>query len=162
MSLWQSEIHCAGWEPGQPGWSPPALGQLLLVRWMTPATQLESKPLYSPPPSKRGWGGVGVVTLLLYKQPRNSLDFAFWPTEPKIFTICAFIEKNLSTSILDRYLSYHQYREMHRNGVILPDVILRQEDKSTAISLKDQGNGLGQNRPCRLKNKGPGGLSPRD
>lgn len=161
MSLGQSKIHCVGCEPGQAGWSPSASGQLLLVRWMTPAVQLESKPLYSPPPSKRGWGGAGVVTLLLYKQPRNSLDLAFWPIEPKIFTIWAFIEKNLSTSILDRYLSYHQYREMQQNGVILPDFILRQEDEHSHFG-KRPGNGLGQNRPCKLKNKGPGGLSPRD
>ena len=39
---------------------------------------------------------------------------------------------------------------------------LRQEDKSTAILEKERGNSLGQNRPCKLKNKGAGGLSPRD
>ena len=27
---------------------------------------------------------------------------------------------------------------------------------------KGLGTGLGQYRPCKLKNKGPGGLSPRD
>ena len=51
---------------------------------------------------------------------------------------------------------------MYQNGVILPDGILRQKDKSIAIFGKGPGKGLEKNRPCELKNKSPRGLGLRD
>lgn len=44
--------------------------------------------------------------------------------------------REVSASMLDKYSSYCQYKEMYQNGVILPDGILRQKDKSIAILEK--------------------------
>ena len=50
--------------------------------------------------------------------------------------------REVSASMLDKYSSYCQYKEMYQNGVILPDGILRQKDKSIAILEKDQARAL--------------------
>ena len=98
VSLGQSEVQHVACKPDWPGQSPSALGQLLLVRWMIPAEATGVKAAVQSTPQ---WVGMGVGEgwssySLLYKQPRNSPDFPFQPTEPKIFTIWAFIEKNIA------------------------------------------------------------------
>ena len=50
---------------------------------------------------------------------------------------------------------------MYQNGVMLPDGIVRQEDKSIAILEKDR-EGPWEKQALWAKNKGPRGLGPRD
>lgn len=111
VPLVQTEIHCVGCRPDQPGPSPCPLGQWLLLRYMTSAAATGVKTTAHPTPGKQG---EQESSLSWHKQPHNILHFAFRPPESTIFTIWALLE-NVSTPYAREVRMLPLYAEMCYN-----------------------------------------------